>query len=60
VAPREPIEITSGEFFRIEVDGELKPTRIEYLHHAGRGGEYSSVDGYELRGSLRAGIGGGE
>jgi hypothetical protein len=57
---REPVEITSGELFRVEVDGELKPTRIEYRHHAGGGGEYYSVDGYELRGGLRAGIGGGE
>jgi hypothetical protein len=39
---------------------ELKPTRIEYQHHAGGGGEYYSVVSYELRGGLRAAIGCGE
>jgi hypothetical protein len=29
---RLPIEITSGELFRVEVDGELKLTRVEYNH----------------------------
>jgi hypothetical protein len=27
-----PIEIPSGELFRVEVDGELKLTRMEYQH----------------------------
>jgi hypothetical protein len=57
---REPVEITSGEFFRVEVDGELKATRMEFLHRAGGGGEYYSVHGYELRGGLRAAIGAGD
>jgi len=57
---REPVEITSGELFRVEVDGELKPTRMEYAHNGRGGGEYYSVDGYELRGGLRAAIGSGE
>jgi hypothetical protein len=25
-----PVEITSGDLFRVEVDGELKLTRMEY------------------------------
>ena len=33
-----PIEITSGELFQVEVDGELKPTRMEFAH--GQPGEY--------------------
>ena len=27
-----PFEITSGDRFRIEVDGELKVTRMEFRH----------------------------
>ena len=59
---RAPVEITSGEIFRIEVDGELRPTLMEFRHFAGplkgrlyRGqpGEYYSVDGYWLRNGLR-------
>jgi hypothetical protein len=57
---REPVGISSGELFRVEVDGDLKPTRIEYAHNGRGGGEYYSVDGYELRGGLRAAIGSGE
>ena len=53
---REPVEITSGELFRVEVDGQLRTTRMEYA--AGIG--YYAVDGYELRGGLRAAIGSGE
>ena len=52
-----PVEITSGELFRVSVGGELRPTRMECRHHAKGGGEYYSVDGYELRGGLRAAIG---
>jgi hypothetical protein len=33
---RLPIEITSGELFRVEVGGQLKLTRMEYRHIAGR------------------------
>jgi hypothetical protein len=31
----DPVEITSGDIFRVEVDGELRPTRMEHL--LGRG-----------------------
>jgi hypothetical protein len=41
VRGREPVEIPSGEVFMIEVA-------------QGGGGEYCSVDGYELREGLRA------
>jgi hypothetical protein len=53
-----PVEIMSGERFRVEVDGELKPTRMEYQR--GNPGEYYSVDGYRLLNGLRAAIGGGD
>jgi hypothetical protein len=43
----------SGELFRVEVDGELKLTRMEYT----RGEGYYSVDGYPLFDGLRATIG---
>jgi hypothetical protein len=33
---REPVEITSGELFRVEADGELKPTRMEFRHRRRR------------------------
>jgi hypothetical protein len=49
-------EITSGDVFRVEVDSELKLTRMEYRHFD-RGGEYYSVDGFPLRDGLRAAIG---
>jgi hypothetical protein len=51
---RLPVEITSGKLFRVEVDGELKLTRMEYDHDSRR---YYSVDGYPLRDGLRAAIG---
>jgi len=63
---RQPVEITSGELFRIDVNGELKPTRMEFRQFTGpmkgrtlRGlhGEYYSVDGYWLRDGVRAAIG---
>lgn|SRR5262245_59255584 len=53
---REPLEITSGEVFMIEVAGELKQTRMEYRHLGRSKGEYYSVDGYALRDGLRAGF----
>ena len=31
---RSPVEITSGEVIRVEVDGEFQPTRVEYRHFA--------------------------
>jgi hypothetical protein len=63
---RAPVEITSGELFRIEVKGELRPTRMEFHHftgplkvreYRGQPGEYYSVDGYHLANGLRAAIG---
>ena len=53
---REPVEITSGEPFRVEVDGELRLTRMEHLWGEG----YYSIDGYKLRDGMRAAIGSGE
>jgi len=50
-----PYEITSGDVFRVEIDGELKITRMEWAH--GERGRYYSVDGYLLREGLRAAIG---
>ena len=52
----EPLEITSGEPFRVEVDGELRPTRMESLWAEG----YYSIDGYPLHDGMRAAIGTGE
>jgi len=49
---RNPIEIANGDVFRIEVDGKLRPTRMEF--EVGRG--YHSVDGYELRSGLRVAL----
>jgi hypothetical protein len=51
-----PVEITSGELFRVEVDGVegLQLTRMEY-NNSGR--RYYSFDGYELRDGWRAAIG---
>ena len=51
-----PVEITSGELFRIEVAGakELKLTRMEY-DQIDR--QYYSIDDYPLRDGLRAAIG---
>ena len=52
---RLPVEITSGELFRVEVGGKgLHLTRKEY-DRAGR--QYYSIDGYPLRDGLRAAIG---
>jgi hypothetical protein len=51
----EPIEITSGDVFRIEAPLEvgLRRTRMEHMHGEG----YYSVNGYNLRDGLRAAIG---
>jgi hypothetical protein len=63
---RAPVEITSGELFRVEVDGELKVTRMDFHHFngplkgrkpMGQTSEYYSVDGYRLRNGARAAIG---
>ena len=52
---RDPIEITSGEVFRVEVErvAGLQPTRMEHAHGQG----YYAVDGYSLRDGLRAALG---
>jgi hypothetical protein len=50
-----PHEITSGELFRIEFQGELHLTRMEFRYSPRRG--YYTVDGYPLRDGLRAAIG---
>ena len=39
--------------FRVEVEGELRLTRMEHLWSKA----YYSVDGYKLRGGMRAAIG---
>lgn len=46
---RAPYELTSGDVFRIEMGGKLVTTRMEFRHVRPGGGEYYSVDGYELR-----------
>ena len=52
---REPVEITAGEMFRIEVPGKagLHLTRMEHLPGEG----YYSVRGYSLHDGLRAALG---
>jgi Domain of unknown function (DUF5348) len=50
---REPFELTSGDVFRVEVDGELQITRMEHLWSEG----YYSIEGYPLRDGMRAAIG---
>jgi hypothetical protein len=52
---RAPYELTSGDVFRVEVDGQLKRTRMEWAQ--GRSGRYYSVEGYPLRSGMRAAIG---
>ena len=53
-----PVEITSGELFRVEVEGkpDLQLTRMDY-QHCDHGGGYYSVDGYPLGDGLRAAFG---
>jgi hypothetical protein len=50
---REPFELTSGDVFRVEVDGKLQITRMGHLRSEG----YYSVEGYTLRDGMRAAIG---
>ena len=52
---REPFELTSGDVFRVEVDGKLQITRMGHLWGEG----YYSVDGYKLRDGMCAAIGDG-
>jgi hypothetical protein len=50
---RDPVEIMSGEPFRVEIQGELRVTRMEHLWGEG----YYSIDGYKLRDGMRAAMG---
>jgi Domain of unknown function (DUF5348) len=50
---REPFELTSGDVFRVEVDGKLQITRMEHLWGEG----YYSIDGFTLCDGMRAAIG---
>jgi Domain of unknown function (DUF5348) len=52
-AGREPFELTSGDVFRVEVDGKFQITRMRHLWGQG----CYSVDGYPLRDGMRAAIG---
>ena len=51
---RLPVEITSGERFRIEFLGEMRLTRMRFRDSPRRG--YYTVDGHPLRDGLRAAI----
>jgi hypothetical protein len=44
---RKPVEINSGELFRVEVDGELKSTRMKFRHFTGsmKGQTYRGLPG---------------
>ena len=53
----DPYVLTSGEVFRVEVDGKLALTRMAFASARRGGGEYYSVDGFELRNGLRAATG---
>jgi hypothetical protein len=50
---REPFELTSGDVFRVEVDGKLEITRMGHLWSE----SYYSIEGYTLRDGMRAAIG---
>ena len=52
----DPVEILSGELFWVEVDGELRLTRMEEVWGEG----YYSIDLYPLRDGMRAAIGSGD
>jgi hypothetical protein len=54
---RDPVEITSGECFRIMTTDGVRVTRMEFSH-ARRG--YYCIDGYELSDGLWAAIGGAD
>jgi len=63
---QKPVELMSGDVFRVEVKGELRTSRMEFRHFQGpmkgreyrvQPGEYYSVDGYWLRDGLRASFG---
>jgi Domain of unknown function (DUF5348) len=50
---RNPVVITSGDLFRVDVGGELCLTRMEHLWGEG----YYSFDGFPLRDGMRTAIG---
>jgi hypothetical protein len=49
---RSPIDIMDCDDFCVEVEGKMRPTRMEFENHRG----YHSVDGYELKSGLRAAL----
>jgi hypothetical protein len=49
---RNPIEIMSGDVFRVEVAGKMRYTQMLFKDDRG----YHSVDGFELRTGLRAAV----
>jgi hypothetical protein len=49
---KSPIEIKPGVVFRVEVNGKMCPTRMEFEDERG----YYTVDGYQLRSGLRAAL----
>jgi hypothetical protein len=51
----DPIQIRSGDVFRVEVPGEVGLRRTRMEHMLGEG--YYSASGYNLRDGLRAAIG---
>ena len=50
---REPFQLTSGDVFRVNVNGMLHATSMEHLWGEG----YYSVDGFLLGNGIRAAIG---
>ena len=55
---QEPLEITSGEPFRVEVDAARNCSDPDGVRHLRRGGgEYFTVDDYQLSDGLRAAVG---
>ena len=49
-------ELTSGDVFAVEIGGEMRITRMEFIHDCD-GGRYVSADDYPLRVGLRAATG---
>ena len=57
VAPgRSPVAIRAGETFDLEVAGEMKLARMERRRRMDGSEEWSTAEGYPLRGGLRAGF----
>jgi hypothetical protein len=53
---REPVRIRAGESFKLEVDGQMRRTRMEYRDARWQEQGYYSADGYRLADGLRAGF----